>query len=70
MNVLAESFVTADRAGLLHAGPDPVETSRAINAMLERYCSEVFVRRYRPVRADDAAAMLTELTFGALRVTR
>lgn len=66
VQVFAESFVTASRAGLLDPGPDPVETSRAINAMIDRYCLQVFVRRSRPAVRAEAAKLLTGLALRAL----
>ena len=68
VNLFAESFVAAAKARLLDAGSDPVETSRAVNAMIERYCLQVFVRHSRTVTPTEAADLLTDLVFGALRV--
>lgn len=68
VNLFAESFVAAAKARLLDAGADPVETSRAVNAMIERYCLQVFVRHSRTVTPTEAADLLTDLVFGALRV--
>lgn len=66
VQVLAEAFVTASKAGLLDPGPDPVETSRAINAMIDRYCLQVFVRRSQPARRAEATKLLTGLALRAL----
>lgn len=68
VNLFAESFMAASKVGLLDAGPDPVETSRAVNAMIERYCLQVFVRHSRPVTPNHAAELLTDLVLRALRV--
>jgi AcrR family transcriptional regulator len=68
VNLFAESFMAAAKVRLLDAGPDPVETSRAVNAMIERYCLQVFVRQSRPVSPSEAADLLTDLVLGALRV--
>jgi AcrR family transcriptional regulator len=70
VNLFAESFMAASRAGLLDAGLDPVETSRAVNAMIERYCLQVFVRHSRQVTAAEAADLLTYLVLGALKVNQ
>lgn len=64
--MFADTFVTASQAGLLDPGPDPVETSRAINAMIDRYCLQVFVRRSRPAARAEAARLLTGLALQAL----
>ncbi|HVA75298.1 MAG TPA: TetR/AcrR family transcriptional regulator [Acidimicrobiales bacterium] len=69
VHLLAEAFVTASTAGLLDPGPDPVETSRAINAMIDRYCLQVFVRRSRPAVRAEAAKLLTGLALRALNAT-
>lgn len=66
VHMFAEAFATASKLGLLDAGPDPVETSRAINAMIDRYCLQVFVRRSRPAVRAQAAELLTGLALRAL----
>lgn len=68
VNLFAESFIAASKARLLDAGPDPVETSRAVNAMIERYCLQVFVRHSRTVTPNQAGDLLTGLVLGALQV--
>jgi AcrR family transcriptional regulator len=67
VQLFAEAFTTAGMLGILDPGPDPVETSRAITSMIDRYCLQVFVRRGRPASRARAAELLTELTLGALR---
>ena len=66
VQMFADAYVTASRTGLLDPGPDPVETSRAINALIDRYCLQVFVRRSRPAVRAEAAKLLTGLALRAL----
>ena len=66
VHMFADAFVTASKLGLIDAGPDPVETSRAINAMIDRYCLQVFVRRSSPAVRAQAAELLTGLALRAL----
>jgi AcrR family transcriptional regulator len=68
VNLFAESFMAASKVRLLDAGPDPVETSRAVNAMIERYCLNVFVRHSSTLTPNQVAELLTDLVLGALRV--
>lgn len=67
VHVFADAFVAAGRAGLIDPGPDPVETSRAINAMIDRYCLQIFVRRAGSAERSRAAELLTDLALSALR---
>lgn len=67
VHVFADSFIAAERAGLIDPGPDPVETSRAINAMIDRYCLQIFVRRAGSAERSRAAELLTDLALAALR---
>jgi hypothetical protein len=60
--------MAASKVRLLDAGPDPVETSRAVNAMIERYCLNVFVRHSSTLTPNQVAELLTDLVLGALRV--
>lgn len=70
VHLFAESFIEASKAGLLDAGADPLETSRAINAMIDQYCQQVFVRRSGAVSPDQAARLLTDMTLRALGAGR
>jgi AcrR family transcriptional regulator len=67
VQTFAAAFVTGAEIGLLDPGSDPIETSRAIMAMIDRYCLQVFVRRARPADRARAADLLTDLALGALR---
>ena len=67
VQVFADAFVTGAEIGLVDPGPDPVETSRAITSMIDRYCLQVFVRGSRPAARAQAARLLTDLALAALR---
>lgn len=67
VHLFAEAFITGAMVGLLDPGSDPVETSRAITGMIERYCLQVFVRRPESTSAAKAADLLSELSLAALR---
>jgi AcrR family transcriptional regulator len=63
----ADSFVTAAALGLVDPGPDPLETSRAILSMIDRYCLQVFVRPSGQAARARAAELLTALSLNALK---
>jgi AcrR family transcriptional regulator len=67
VQVFADGFTTGAEIGLVDPGPDPVETSRAILSMIDRYCLQVFVRGSRPAARAQAARLLTDLALAALR---
>jgi AcrR family transcriptional regulator len=68
VRLFADAFVAADEEGLLDAGPDPIETARALCAMVDRYCHQVFVLGVAPGTADDVVELITRLWVGALRL--
>jgi AcrR family transcriptional regulator len=68
VRLFADAFVDGQALGLLDPGPEPVETARALCAMVDRYCHQVFVQgalRATPARVAD---LLTDLWIGALRI--
>ena len=65
----ADAFITAASLGLVDPGPDPLETSRALMAMIDRYCLQVFVRSSSKAARARAAELLTDLSLRALRAS-
>lgn len=68
VGVFSEAFTIGSVAGLLDAGDDPTETARALCAMTDRYCHEVFVQRPGTLDANRVTSVLTRLWCAALRV--
>lgn len=68
VRLFAEAFVEAESRGLLDAGPEPVETARALCAMVDRYCHQVFVQQVHPATPAEVAELVTNLWAGALRL--
>lgn len=64
--LFAEAFVAGRDAGLLDPGPSPLETARALCAMVDRYCHQVFVQGAARSSAAEATALLTTLWATAL----
>lgn len=68
VRLFADAFTSGAAAGLLDAGPDPRETARALTAMVDRYCHQVFVQRPGTTTPAEAASLLTGLWAAALRL--
>jgi AcrR family transcriptional regulator len=68
VRLFADSFVEAQAEGLLDPGPEPVETARALCAMVDRYCHQVFVQGVRRARPAEVADLLTNLWIAALHL--
>jgi AcrR family transcriptional regulator len=68
VGLFAGAFAAGREAGLLDAGPDPVEAARALTAMVDRYCHQAFVERPGSTTPAAAAALLTDLWAAAIRL--
>lgn len=68
VRLFADAFVEAQAKGLIDPGPEPVETARALCAMVDRYCHQVFVQGVRKAAPSQVADLLTDLWIGALRL--
>ncbi len=68
VHLFADAFIDAQGRGLLDAGPDPVETARALCAMVDRYCHQVFVQRARRASPAQVTDLLTDLWVAALHL--
>jgi AcrR family transcriptional regulator len=68
VRLFADAFTEAQDQGLLDAGPDPVETARAMCAMVDRYCHQVFVLDARPASPASVADVLGRIWVTALRL--
>jgi AcrR family transcriptional regulator len=68
VRLFADAFVAAQADGILDPGPDPMETARALCAMVDRYCHQVFVQGVRPAEVAEVADLVTRLWVGALRL--
>lgn len=66
VRLFAEAFRDGQAAGLLHVGDAPVEAARALCAMVDRYCEQVFVRQAASATPAEAADLLTDLWAGAI----
>jgi AcrR family transcriptional regulator len=68
--VYVASFETelerAAARGLVRPTLDPVETARALTAMVDRYCFQVFVQHAGPPDVAAATDLLTDLWAGAI----
>ena len=64
----AEAFTLGAADGLLDPGDDPVETARALCAMTDRYCHEIFVLRPGTLDAEQVTRVLTHVWIAALAV--
>lgn len=63
----AAAFRQGEEAGLVTAGEDPLEAARALCAMVDRYCHQVFVTGARPdMTPERATVLLTELWASSL----
>jgi len=66
----ADAFRQGEEAGLLSAGEEPLETARALCAMVDRYCHQVFVTGARPdISPERAATLLTDIWAAAIHLT-
>lgn len=68
VRLFADAFVEAQARGMLDPGPEPVETARALCAMVDRYCHQVFVQGVREATPRQVADLLTDLWIAALRM--
>jgi AcrR family transcriptional regulator len=68
VRLFGDAFVEAQAHGMLDPGPEPVETARALCAMVDRYCHQVFVQGVREATPDQVADLLTDLWVGALHL--
>jgi AcrR family transcriptional regulator len=68
VRLFAEAFVGGQAAGLLDAGPDPAETARALCAMVDRYCHQVFVRQAHRASPAEVADLLTRIWAAAIHL--
>lgn len=66
--IFAEAFASGAAAGLCDPGDDPVEAARALCAMTDRYCHQVFVQRHDHTTPEHAADLLTDLWAAAIRL--
>ena len=66
--IFAEAFTLGSAEGLCDPGDDPVEAARALCAMTDRYCHQVFVDRPGLTTPDRAADLLTDLWAAAIRL--
>jgi len=68
VRLFADAFVDGRAAGLLDAGPDAVEAARALCAMVDRYCHQVFVQRSTSTTPAAVAELVTDLWAAAIRL--
>jgi AcrR family transcriptional regulator len=68
VRLFADAFVDGQTAGLLDAGPDPVETARALCAMVDRYCHQVFVLQAHRSTPTEVASLLTSIWAAAIHL--
>ncbi len=68
VHLFADAFVDGRAAGLLDAGPEPVEVARALCAMVDRYCHQVFVQGATTATPAEVAGLLTELWATAIHL--
>ncbi len=66
--LFADAFIEAEAVGLLDAGPEPLETARALCALVDRYCYQMFVQEVRPADPRQVAELVTRLWAGALHL--
>lgn len=66
--IFAEAFAVGATDGLCDPGDDPVETARALCAMTDRYCHQVFVQRTDHTTPERATDLLTDLWTAAIRL--
>lgn len=65
----ADAFRAGADAGRLDAGPDPLEAARALCAMVDRYCHQVFGQPGGQRATPDAAVeLLTDLWSAAIHL--
>ena len=68
VGIFADAFTSGAALGLLDAGDDPTETARALCAMTDRYCHQIFVQRPGTLDAEGVIKVLTHLWGAALAV--
>ncbi|MEX2292340.1 MAG: TetR/AcrR family transcriptional regulator [Acidimicrobiales bacterium] len=68
VTIFAEAFIAGRAAGLLDPGPSPEETARALCAMVDRYCHQVFVQHAAELTPTAVADLITGIWVAALRL--
>jgi AcrR family transcriptional regulator len=68
VRLFADAFVDGRAAGLLDVGPEPVETARALCAMVDRYCHQVFVQGAAHSTPSEVAELITDLWGAAIHL--
>lgn len=68
VQLFADAFLDGRAARLLDAGPEPVEVARALCAMVDRYCHQVFVQGATTATPAEVAGLLTELWATAIHL--
>ena len=69
VRLFAEAFATGTSAGQLDAGADPIEAARALCAMVDRYCHQVFGQQAEPrTTPEEAVELLTDLWSAAIHL--
>jgi AcrR family transcriptional regulator len=66
--IFAEAFTAGAAEGLCDPGDDPAETARALCAMTDRYCHQVFVQRRDHSTPERTTDLLTDLWARAIRL--
>lgn len=69
VQVFADAFEAGQAEGILDSGPAPLETARALCAMVDRYCHQVFARGRAGHDVDEVVVLLTDLWAAALRLS-
>ena len=67
---LSHAIIEAQRAGIADPSLDPAASSRALAAMVDRYCYLTYVVDDVPRPTDDTVETLTQLWTGALGLRR
>lgn len=68
VRIFAEAFTAGEAAGLLDPGPQPEETARALCAMVDRYCHQVFVQEAVDLSPTAVVEVMTGIWVAALRL--
>lgn len=66
--IFAEAFAVGAAEGICDPGDDPLEAARALCAMSDRYCQQVFVQRPGHTTPERATDLLTGLWAAAIRL--
>lgn len=68
VSIFADAFAEGAADDLLDAGDDPAEVARALCAMTDRYCHQVFVQRAERPSTEQVTRLLTDLWVAAIRL--